>query len=191
MYWRYEKQLRRLESRIGSTLGATGAIYAVRRSLWRPLPADTILDDVLTPMRVVLAGYRVVFNENARGVRSRRRQTPTPRRAARSGRSPATTRFSGSSRRCCCRGATRCGCSTSRTSSAGSRCRTRCWPRSRRASSWPAIAHRRRIFYGRRSSAQVLFYLLAGAGALARVRARGDARSCGRADGRARAPRSR
>jgi len=66
MYWKYEKHMRRLESRIGSTLGATGAIYAVRRELYRPLPADTILDDVLTPMRVVLAGYRVVFNEKAR-----------------------------------------------------------------------------------------------------------------------------
>jgi biofilm PGA synthesis N-glycosyltransferase PgaC len=66
MYWKYEKQMRKLESRIWSTLGATGAIYAVRRALYRPLPADTILDDVLTPMRVVLAGYRVVFNEKAR-----------------------------------------------------------------------------------------------------------------------------
>ncbi len=66
MYWKYEKQMRRLESRIWSTLGATGAIYAVRRALYRPLPADTILDDVLTPMRVVLAGYRVVFNEKSR-----------------------------------------------------------------------------------------------------------------------------
>jgi len=66
MYWKYEKQMRKFESRIWSTLGATGAIYAVRRALYRPLPADTILDDVLTPMRVVLAGYRVVFNEKAR-----------------------------------------------------------------------------------------------------------------------------
>lgn len=66
MYWRYEKQLRRMESRIASTLGATGAIYAIRRVLWRPLPADTILDDVLTPMRVVMDGYRVVFHEAAR-----------------------------------------------------------------------------------------------------------------------------
>ena len=65
LYWRYEKYLRRLESRIGSTLGATGAIYALRRSLYRPLPAGTILDDVLTPMRAVLAGYRVVFSEEA------------------------------------------------------------------------------------------------------------------------------
>ena len=65
LYWRYEKQLRRLESAIGSTLGATGAIYALRRSLYQPLPAGTILDDVLTPMRAVLAGSRVVFNERA------------------------------------------------------------------------------------------------------------------------------
>ncbi|HEY2908081.1 MAG TPA: glycosyltransferase family 2 protein [Vicinamibacterales bacterium] len=66
MYWRYEKELRRLESAVGSTLGATGAIYAIRRALWQPLPPDTILDDVLTPMRVVMSGYRVVFNEKAR-----------------------------------------------------------------------------------------------------------------------------
>ena len=66
LYWKYEKQLRRLESTVASTLGATGAIYAIRRSLYRPLPADTILDDVLTPMRVVLAGYRVVVNQRAR-----------------------------------------------------------------------------------------------------------------------------
>jgi poly-beta-1,6-N-acetyl-D-glucosamine synthase len=65
LYWRYEKQLRRLESAVGSTLGATGAIYALRRSLYRPLPEDTVLDDVLTPMRTVLAGYRVVFSERA------------------------------------------------------------------------------------------------------------------------------
>jgi poly-beta-1,6-N-acetyl-D-glucosamine synthase len=66
LYWRFEKQLRRLESTVASTLGATGAIYAIRRSLWRPLPANTILDDVLAPMRAVLAGYRIVFNPRAR-----------------------------------------------------------------------------------------------------------------------------
>jgi cellulose synthase/poly-beta-1,6-N-acetylglucosamine synthase-like glycosyltransferase len=66
LYWRYEKQIRRSESAAGSMLGATGAIYAMRRSLWKPLPADTILDDVLIPMRAVMAGYRVVFNDRAR-----------------------------------------------------------------------------------------------------------------------------
>ena len=66
MYWRYEKALRRMESAVGSTLGATGAIYALRRSLWRPLPVETLLDDVLAPMRAVLAGYRVVFEDAAK-----------------------------------------------------------------------------------------------------------------------------
>ena len=65
LYWRYEKWLRRHESRVASTLGATGAIYALRRSLWRPLPPETLLDDVLAPMQVVLAGTRVVFEERA------------------------------------------------------------------------------------------------------------------------------
>jgi hypothetical protein len=64
-YWRYEKWLRRQESLIGSTMGATGAIYALRRALWVPLPADTILDDVLAPMRAVLAASRVVFSSEA------------------------------------------------------------------------------------------------------------------------------
>jgi cellulose synthase/poly-beta-1,6-N-acetylglucosamine synthase-like glycosyltransferase len=66
LYWKYEKWLRRHESRVASTLGATGAIYALRRSLWQPLPASTLLDDVLAPMRVVLAGKRVIFEERAR-----------------------------------------------------------------------------------------------------------------------------
>jgi poly-beta-1,6-N-acetyl-D-glucosamine synthase len=65
LYWRYEKWLRRNESRVWSTLGATGAIYALRRSLWQPLPADALLDDVLAPMRAVLTGHRIVFEENA------------------------------------------------------------------------------------------------------------------------------
>jgi biofilm PGA synthesis N-glycosyltransferase PgaC len=66
LYWAYEKWLRRQESRVRSTLGATGAVYALRRELWHPLPADTLLDDVLAPMRAVLAGRRIVFDERAR-----------------------------------------------------------------------------------------------------------------------------
>ena len=65
LYWKYEKWQRRNESRVRSTLGATGAIYALRRRLWQPLPPDTLLDDVLAPMRAVLAGYRIVFDERA------------------------------------------------------------------------------------------------------------------------------
>ena len=66
LYWKYEKWLRRHESCVWSTLGATGAIYALRRHLWAPLPAETLLDDVLAPMRAVLAGWRIVFEEHAK-----------------------------------------------------------------------------------------------------------------------------
>ena len=66
LYWRYEKAVRAMESRIHSTVGATGALYAIRRELFTPLPEDTLLDDVLIPMRIVLAGRRTVFEPAAR-----------------------------------------------------------------------------------------------------------------------------
>lgn len=64
-YWRYEKLIRNAEGRSGSTVGVTGALYAMRRELFQPLPPGTVLDDVLTPMRVAAAGKRVVFEPRA------------------------------------------------------------------------------------------------------------------------------
>jgi len=64
-YWKYEKFIRRNESRVDSTIGATGAIYAIRRGLFEPFPADTLLDDVLIPMRIARRGYRVTFEPAA------------------------------------------------------------------------------------------------------------------------------
>jgi len=63
---RKEKMLREMESATGSGVGATGALYAVRRSLLVPVPPETILDDVFLPMRVVRQGFRVVFDPRAR-----------------------------------------------------------------------------------------------------------------------------
>jgi cellulose synthase/poly-beta-1,6-N-acetylglucosamine synthase-like glycosyltransferase len=65
-YWRYEKEIRKSESRVDSTVGATGAVYAIRRDLFEPIPEDTILDDVLIPVRIVRRGYRVLFEPAAR-----------------------------------------------------------------------------------------------------------------------------
>jgi cellulose synthase/poly-beta-1,6-N-acetylglucosamine synthase-like glycosyltransferase len=64
-YWRYEKLIRHAESRSGSTIGVSGALYAMRRELFEPLPPGTVLDDVLIPMRVAAAGWRVVFEPRA------------------------------------------------------------------------------------------------------------------------------
>lgn len=66
LYWRIEKQVRELEAASGSMVGATGAIYAVRRELLSRIPQGTILDDVYLPMEVVRQGKRAVFDGRAR-----------------------------------------------------------------------------------------------------------------------------
>jgi cellulose synthase/poly-beta-1,6-N-acetylglucosamine synthase-like glycosyltransferase len=65
LYWRLEKKIRHWEGLAGSTVGATGALYAVRRNLLSPLPQETILDDVYIPFQVVRQGQRVVFEPRA------------------------------------------------------------------------------------------------------------------------------
>jgi cellulose synthase/poly-beta-1,6-N-acetylglucosamine synthase-like glycosyltransferase len=64
-YWKYEEWIRKNEGRLNSVIGAAGAIYAIRRRLWQPVPEGTILDDVYTPMRIALGGHRIVFEEAA------------------------------------------------------------------------------------------------------------------------------
>ena len=65
LYWRFEKWLRRNESLIRSTVGLTGAICAVRRELFEPIPKGIILDDVYWPLRVVMNHRRVIFDGRA------------------------------------------------------------------------------------------------------------------------------
>lgn len=65
LYWKIEKLIRKSESRLYSTVGATGAIYAVRRVDWRELPADTLLDDVVAPLLAQRGGGRTVFEPRA------------------------------------------------------------------------------------------------------------------------------
>lgn len=64
-YWKYEKFIRRCESLWRGVPGATGACYAIRKSLFRPIPEQTILDDVVIPMQAVTSGYRCVFEPTA------------------------------------------------------------------------------------------------------------------------------
>jgi cellulose synthase/poly-beta-1,6-N-acetylglucosamine synthase-like glycosyltransferase len=63
-YWNFDRSLKVAQSSAGSVTGATGAIYAIRRSLFKPIRAD-VNDDLLTSLRVVAQGYRLVFAPDA------------------------------------------------------------------------------------------------------------------------------
>jgi cellulose synthase/poly-beta-1,6-N-acetylglucosamine synthase-like glycosyltransferase len=56
--------VKRLETALGSMVGGDGAIYAIRRSLWRELPADAI-NDFLNPLQIVASGHRAVYEPDA------------------------------------------------------------------------------------------------------------------------------
>ena len=65
LYWRYEKWIRKSESRWRSVVGATGAFYALRREHFVPLAEGTLLDDFEIPMQVVRQGQRVLLDGRA------------------------------------------------------------------------------------------------------------------------------
>ncbi len=66
LYWKYESLLKMSESRMSTLLGATGGVYALRKSLYVPLPVDkSVTDDLLIPLRVVERGFRVVYEPDA------------------------------------------------------------------------------------------------------------------------------
>jgi cellulose synthase/poly-beta-1,6-N-acetylglucosamine synthase-like glycosyltransferase len=65
LYWRFETLLKFLESRVNMLVGANGALFAIRRSLWVPIPTDGIVEDFLIAMNVRAAGFRVVYDPEA------------------------------------------------------------------------------------------------------------------------------
>lgn len=66
LYWRYEKWIRDNESRLFSTTGATGALFAIRRTDFVPHDVDALLDDFDLPVRLLRRGLRTVFVPQAR-----------------------------------------------------------------------------------------------------------------------------
>ncbi len=65
LYWRFETVLKTLESRFDAVLGANGGIYAVRRNLFPEIPPDTIVEDLVIPLMIRIRGYRTPFEPEA------------------------------------------------------------------------------------------------------------------------------
>jgi len=64
-YWDFEVDLKKRESFIWSTIGAHGALYAIRKELFEPLEKNIINDDFIIPARIALKGFRVVYEERS------------------------------------------------------------------------------------------------------------------------------
>lgn len=65
LYWRYESLLKRLDTRLGSVMGAAGEIFAIRKANFRPPPADAIIEDFELSMGLVRDGWRAVYEPEA------------------------------------------------------------------------------------------------------------------------------
>lgn len=63
-YWGFDRKLKQSQSKSGNAISATGAIYAIRRSLFRGVPVG-VTDDFANSTDVIVQGYRLVFAPDA------------------------------------------------------------------------------------------------------------------------------
>lgn len=67
-YWRYESKLKAWDSRLYSTVGAAGELFAIRTTLFTPLPDDTLLDDFVLSLQIARKGYKIAYCATAYAV---------------------------------------------------------------------------------------------------------------------------
>ncbi|WP_407334218.1 glycosyltransferase family 2 protein [Enterovibrio sp. 27052020O] len=67
-YWDYQSRIQSNEAQLGSSLGAHGALYFIRRPLFTPLAPDTINDDFVLPMQIVEKGFRADVHDAIQAV---------------------------------------------------------------------------------------------------------------------------
>ncbi len=65
VYWGYECLLRLMEDRLGATLTASGALYALRRRCFPALKPTTLIEDFVIPMHARRLGYQVRYDPEA------------------------------------------------------------------------------------------------------------------------------
>ncbi|KAA6431521.1 glycosyltransferase family 2 protein [Dyadobacter flavalbus] len=64
-YWKYESTLKKWDSELYSVVGAAGELFSVRRSLYKEVQSDTILDDFMISMLIAQQGYRIIYEPEA------------------------------------------------------------------------------------------------------------------------------
>jgi len=67
LYMKYERYIHEAESKIKTMIGTDGGMYAIRKTLYKPLAPKTILDDFVIAMQVVAESYSIVYEDKAIG----------------------------------------------------------------------------------------------------------------------------
>jgi poly-beta-1,6-N-acetyl-D-glucosamine synthase len=65
LYWRYEAYLKRKESALGCVCSVHGALYSLRKTLYRPPSPRTLNDDDVIPLNLLSRGYHVLYEPGA------------------------------------------------------------------------------------------------------------------------------
>jgi len=66
LYRSFESRQKEMESRLHSCISAFGGFYAIRHSLFKPIPHNSYSnDDVLIPMNVIRQKFRIIFEPEA------------------------------------------------------------------------------------------------------------------------------
>jgi cellulose synthase/poly-beta-1,6-N-acetylglucosamine synthase-like glycosyltransferase len=65
LYWRYDQWLKQLETQVGNAISADGALYAIRHALYVPITDPSTTDDFAISSRVVVQGYRLIYEPRA------------------------------------------------------------------------------------------------------------------------------
>lgn len=69
-YWKYESKLKAWDSELYTVVGAAGELFSIRRNLYEPVPANSVLDDFMISMRIAEKGYVIVYEPDAYAMES-------------------------------------------------------------------------------------------------------------------------
>ncbi len=65
MYWIYESKVKKWEGGVYSVTGSAGEIFAIRKSLYQQVPANTLSDDLAISWQIIAQGYRMEYAADA------------------------------------------------------------------------------------------------------------------------------
>ncbi|HIE15456.1 MAG TPA: glycosyltransferase, partial [Bacteroidales bacterium] len=64
-YWKYESWIKQLEATFYSSVAVVGELFAFRKTVFSPMPEDTLLDDFVLSLHTIEKGYKIDYTKNA------------------------------------------------------------------------------------------------------------------------------